>query len=887
MKEKYRVIRTLLFFFFSGVSLVLSAQTDTDNPNKPKIPLTKVLGVFESQHGLHFAYDVTLVDSTWIEEPPSSLTREEAIAFLARHTPHQYQRTNSDFVMIVPGKGSSTAPLPPAELILKGRITDSNTGEPLPYASVIISGTLSGTQTDDRGFFELLLKDPDDQYIEIHYLGYQKTTIHHKDFIGKKNLKIKLSTEEVELEDIIIEEEAVLPIDFQEAKGYYSLNPDQINLQAGWGEPDILRMIQVLPGIQSPNETAAGIHIRGGTPDQNLILIDGIPIYKSGHFFGMFSSINPYTVDNVEIHKGGVSTPYGGRVSGVIDIKNGQDTLDRLHAGAGINLINWHAYVEAPLFKKRSNLLFSIRRSLTESVQTTVYKNIFNQLFQDGKIAEYQDIERQDLLNKNTSTFGYNDFNFKWNYRFKKDDEISISAFNGNDDFRYDFEVDLPQISHATMDDIKTKNTGFNLTASNRWFPWWQSRIRLISSEYSNDYLGISTGDLRDSFHVRLTERNTMKNGAFYLDQIFTLSESQTLAAGFQYNNYDVTYNLLLEQIWQDREPFIVELQNEVGTFYLNYLLEHDNQLFIDAGIRFNRLNELPNDIWEPRLSLKYRPKSSKFMFKGSVGSYKQFVSQIIVDDIPLNPSANRDIWVTTELNLIPPLRSKDLVIGFNYQNKGFLLDIEGYTKQTEGLSFLNLDIPNPNDNVFSPGSSEAKGVEILLQNKWNRYRSIFSYNLSKVDYLFEDLNFGDPFPASHDQRHVFQWTHMYSVKNWDFILGFNMSSGKPYTVPNRIVPRRNPDNMETILLLDVRERNQERLPTYHRMDLTIQYKYISRNFKVQAGFSLFNLYNRANEIDRDFFIVQPEDTPGIPRIESFTEFSLQRTPNFYLRFDL
>ncbi|MDH3648796.1 MAG: TonB-dependent receptor [Saprospiraceae bacterium] len=873
---------TLLIFLFSRAILILPAQETSLSDPGPKIPLSSLLGMFESQHGFHFAYDVSLIDSAWIDRPSQSLTSDEALAFLAKHTPYQIKKMPNDHVMIIPGL---TSPAP--DLILQGRIVDEKSGEPLPYASVLISGTLSGTQTDERGFFELTLKKPDRQEIEIHYLGYQKQTIPYQDLTGNKKVRIKLRTDEVELEDVIIEDVAVMPIDFQDSKGYYNLNPDQINLQAGWGEPDILRMIQMLPGIQSANETAAGLNIRGGTPDQNLVLIDGIPIYKSGHFFGMFSSINPYTVDQVEIHKGGVSTPYGGRVSGVIDIKNGHDTLDRLKTGAGINLVNWHAYIEAPLFKKRSNLLFSIRRSLTESIKSSTYSNIFNQLFQDGKIAEYQDIERQDLLNKNSNTFSYSDVNFKWNYRFKKDDEISISFFSGKDAFLYDFEVDLPQVTHATTDDVKTENTGFNFTASNRWFNWWQTRISFISSEYTNDYLGLATADLNDSFHVKLTERNTMTNGGVFLDQIFTISENQTLTTGLQYNSWDVEYDLNLEQIWTDSEPLFVELSNKVGTFYINYLLEYRNRLFIDAGIRLNRLNELENDIWEPRLSVKWRPEGSHFMFKSSIGSYKQFVSQIIVDEIPLTLGINRDIWVTTELNLIPPLRSKDFVIGLNYQNKGFLLDLEAYTKQTEGLSFLNLDIPNPNDNVFSPGASDARGIELLLQNKWNKYRSILAYNLSKVDYHFEDLNFGNSFPASHDQRHALQWTHMYTVKNWDFILGFNIFSGKPYTVPNRIVPRQNSETGEIYHLLDVRERNQERLSTYHRMDLSIQYKYVTQRFRAQLGFSLFNIYNQPNELDRKYFIARSDNIPTIPRLGNFTELSLQRTPNFYLRFEL
>ena len=231
----------------------------------------------------------------------------------------------------------------------------------------------------------------------------------------------------VDFPKIIITEYLADGIDQNSADAHISIKPEKMDMLPGLTEADVLQSIQLLPGVSSPNETASGIFIHGGTPDQNLILWDGIPIYHSGHFFGSISAFNPNVVDDVKVYRGGFGPQYGGRVSGVIDISSTDNIPEQISAGIGINLTHGDAFAKIPLFKQKAALILSFRRSFTDLWQTPTFKQMSKKVFQGTKIEDSQEEAEDDDNLDLTQEFHFIDFSAKWIWQVSPKDRFVMS----------------------------------------------------------------------------------------------------------------------------------------------------------------------------------------------------------------------------------------------------------------------------------------------------------------------------------------------------------------------------------------------------------------------------------------------------------------------------
>ncbi|MBX2817742.1 MAG: TonB-dependent receptor plug domain-containing protein [Saprospiraceae bacterium] len=839
-------------------------------------PLVEILEQIEDTYDVKFSYSSELVAGHVLAMPLRRWTVKKWRRYITRKTSLQFKE-------VAPGEFiiASADPIVPEGMRL--RIVDSATGEGLPYATVSIKHAHRGAESNEDGEVRLTTAVPQDT-LQFNMLGYQPMELTMME-LKALNYEVRLIELSHELEQILIARDAILPISYDQTRGYFEVQPDQLNLQNGWGEPDLLRTLQGLPGVLGFDESASRLSVRGGTPDQNLITVDGIPVYKFGHFFGMITALNPYIMDDVKVYKGGFGAEYGARSSSVIDISNSSDSITEFSGGVGFNLLSLHAHFAFPFLKKRGSFQMSARSSVTDNLQTNSYRNIFENIFQYGKIADYRDIEEQDLLNENRAMFEYGDLNMRLSYRFKEDDEFSLTLYNSLDAFQYEFEIDQSFLTHQTSDDVDSRNTGVNFSLSNRWLPWWQTKLSIVASEYQTGILSSFTGDLSDPFHIRASMGNTMDNQNVLLTNHLQLNSNQTLNVGLQNNRYQIRFNTLFEQVWEEEDQnFDVELSNDVITAFADYDIDIADKIFISAGVRLNRINQVRQNIWEPRFSVLFRPRpESPWAAKLKTGSYKQFVSTLILEEDDSGLNLGNDLWVTTTLtDDVPVLATDDISVGFSVQDKGWLVDIEGYFKHTVGLSILNLGIDRPDDQQFSPGEASARGIELLVQKKWRAYRSMFSYTFSKVEYLFPELNDGRSFTPSQDRRHVMHWTHLYRLDKLEFILGFHLLSGRPFTEPIGILKRTRPADGETYYLLDNSQRNRRRLGTYHRADVSVQYQWIRPKWQLKTGVTIYNAYDQANPMDRRYFVAFPEENS--PELASVSEISLRRTINFFVR---
>lgn len=874
MQKHIKLFSAVLVCFLSA-----SVQGQQLQPTKNNaIPLVDFLQSVENEHNLIFNYNEELLDTAFIQPLSHSKKISFILDYLRNSTPFEFIDRRPHIII------SSVDRITKKFIkTISGRITDSDSGDPLPFSTVRLVGTDRGVQADENGRFKMEYTDEDHlKLVEIQFLGYTPIQMGINEWANKKSKTINLVAKDLIIEDILIKDLAILPVDFKAKEGYYDINSSQLQLQAGWGEPDVLRMLQVIPGIQSSDESSANLHIRGGTPDQNLLLIDDIPVYKSGHFFGFFSTLNSHIVDQVKVYKGGFGASYGGRTSGVIDITNKLSDIKEFQATVGINPINYHLDVAIPLFKKRSSLLIGARNSISDKFQTPLFRSSLSQKFQRGKIAEYRDIEEKELLNKNDATYLYKDFNLRWQYRFKKDDEITLSHFSNEDRFQYEFEIDQPSLTHITGDKNATSNRGSSLKITNRWKPWWQSQLHITDSKFDNIFEATYSANTQIPFQVRSEQKNTLDHNKLGFDQILNFNESHDLKAGIEVNKWDIDFRLEYEKAWQaEPDTFMLNLSNLVWTSYLDYSYNYDNQFFLQAGIRKNKLNEFADKKWEPRLSLKYKAPETPWLLKANLGTYHQFISQVVLDGNEDNLGSANGIWLTTELNVVPIVTSRDMTAGVTFQKNGWTVDFEAYRKITEGLSALNLKIDR-SDQEVAPGESKASGWEVIVQKKFNQYRSLLTYNHAKVEYQFPDFNQRIFFPAPHDRRHYLQWNHMFAWRSFDFVFAWHLGSGLPYTLPSQILEVRNEDSEEVYHELLFKDRNAKRLPTYHRLDLSIHYQWIREKFQARGSFSLFNLYARTNIIERKYLVWYPDEDRTNPEMTFFDRRGLRATPSFF-----
>ena len=839
--------------------------------SRKSVPLISLLDTISTLHQVTFNYDADLADTVRLGGIQGQ-TLAEKITWLNSQSPFQILNRHPHYILTPKPKILSTTK------IIRGQIRDADSRLPLASATVAMVGSYQGTFADGNGNFELSVGTDVDS-IAFSHLGYEKLTIALKSTKSPEKLKIKLTPIEIKIGDVLIREKAILPISFEATDGQFNLNADQVQLQSGWGEADVLRMVQTVPGIQAPDESSANLYVRGGTPDQTTILLDDIPVYKAGHFFGLFSTLDPRLASQLKIYKSGYGAAYGGQVAGLIEINNQLRDIFSWRGSIEINPINASLHVEAPLFKKKSSIILSTRNTISQKLRTPLFNSALNQKFQSGRIAEYRDVEDESLLNKNEARYTYEDFNLRWQYRFKKDDAITLSHFSSADMFNYDFELDWPGYTSATLDMNNSENRGSSVKVTNRWTPWWQSSLNVVDSKFKNIYHAQWTGDLKDEFQIRAIQENSLDHNRLTFDQKFDIATSQVFNFGLEFNKWDIAFNTTYEKIWESMpDTFTLDLSNEVFSPYFDYQVNLKDQLFIRAGLRMNKLNEFKEKEWEPRLDLKYKFKDSPWLIKANLGTYRQFISQVVLDRSEDNLGIDNGIWITTELNVVPVVRSRDFTLGVTYQDHGWTIDLEAYQKKTEGLTALNLRLDRT-DNEISPGQSQAAGIELLVQKKINRYRSLVSYNLAHIDYQFPEFNRREFFPAPHDRRHSILWNHLWTLGNLDIVCSWHFGSGLPFSIPERILSRSSDDG-ELYHELNFERRNTERLPSYHRMDLSIHYRWIRPKMQIHSSFSLFNLYNRDNILQRRYQVWYPEEDRQSPELTYLDRKGLQLTPS-------
>jgi len=637
--------------------------------------------------------------------------------------------------------------------------------------------------------------------------------------------------------------------------GTTQIKPQGFGILPGLIEPDVLQTIQALPAIQSSDERISNLNVRGGTNDQNLILWDGIKMYQSGHFFGLISAFNPYLTKDVIVSKNGSSAAYGDGVSSVIDMRSSNQIEFNDNAGIGVNLVNADAYYKGDINAKMG-FQISARRSLTDLFTTPTYDEYFKRIFQDT------DLTNSNTISQNEQFYFY-DVSAKFLYDISEKDNIRVNALNIYNDLNYDEEATINNVDEILNSKLTQRNLALGITYNRIWSDKVTTSAQLSLSNYDLDATNFDVNS-----NQRLIQENKVLDTGLKLHLTFKPDETINYFGGYQFSEVGVSnledvnnpvFRRLAKEVIRTHSIF-----NEIG---FNSKSKKTNARI---GLRTNYIEKFSEIYFEPRISFSQRFLSHfRIELLGELKS--QTTSQIIdLQNDFLGVEKRR--WVVSNNDDVPIIKSKQFSAGLHYNKNKLLISAEAYIKEVEDITTRSQGFQNQYQFINAIGRYRIKGIDLLVNKQIANLSSWLSYSLSKNDYTFDDLNFGNDFPNNVDIRHSIKFGSSLTYNKLKLAVGVNWRSGKPFTEPNA-------NNPISGNFINYGLPNDKNISDYLRADISAIYNFkLSKSINASSGFSLWNVTNNKNIINT-YYTINDADSTNKVELES-----LGITPNFSFR---
>ncbi len=873
-------IFTLLLILFS--INVNQAQTQIKiKGNYQNKALDLVLLDLKINYRLEFQYDKELLKNITINTSIPGLPLKEAISTLLQGTGIDFElkgeKTVALFSSRQKNKKLTISSFNPSrtDITISGAIKDQNNGETLPFASIIVEGTSLGVTSNVDGYFTIFNVPNDTALLKISYIGYQTLYYRLSPEMQLEGIEIRLQDFGIQLEEVIvkaIKEEQMLSASSGISR--IGLSPAALNKLPSYGERDVFRSLQLLPGVSGSNESSSGLYVRGGTPDQNLVLFDGFTVYHVDHLFGFFSAFNANAIKDVQLYKGGFDAKYGGRLSSVVDLTGKDGNTETFNIGAGLSPLSINGFVETPFGGGKGSILLAGRRSF----QSNFYNNIFDAYTESSETqAEApQNLGRRFAQQEVQPNTYFYDLNAKLSFKPSFNDEISISFYNGIDNLDNSRNTDNSAFQgrfggnlnfnflRENTDLTEWGNWGSSAKWSRQWNSRWYSNLNLSYSNYfsERDRSNKTTIERADTTTV-LTfgsfEYNDLKDISIKLDNEFKLNASNQLDFGLQITANDIAY-----EFTQNDSLNILNRQDRgtTSSFYFQNKHTINNSLILKGGIRSSLYSITKQIYLEPRVSFTYL-LSDQIRLKAAWGKYYQFATRIVREDIQ---QGSRDFWLLADDEQVPISSAYHHILGISFETNTWLFDAEAYYKTMDGLSEYSTRFAptgiGPNrqlsyEEFFYTGTGLAKGLEFLLQRKVGQLTGWASYTLGEVKYDF--AAFGDqPFFANQDVTHELKLVGNYKLGRLTFGATFVYATGRPYTAPTGYYEISLLDGSSTDFF-EISDKNSLRFNDYHRLDISATFDFKLGSSKASTGLSLFNIYNRENTWYKEYEVIEGE----------------------------
>lgn len=737
---------------------------------------------------------------------------------------------------------------------LSGYINDSKNGEAMIGAKVFIPGIKQGTVTNNYGFYSLTV--PSAKYDVQFISGIYPTEVKSIDLTNDVTFNLELGSNVKDLQEVVINGKKGENVNSTKM-GTIELEMDKIKtLPAFMGEVDVIKAIQLLPGVSSVSEGGQGFYVRGGGPDQNLVLLDEGVVYNAAHLFGFFSVFNADAVKSVNLIKGGMPANYGGRMSSVLEVNMNEGNNKNFKVTGGIGAISSRLTLEGPIVKNKGSFIVSARRTYIDVIMKAAIP---------------------DSSPFRGSSYFFYDFNAKFNYKLTEKDRIFLSGYYGKDVFNF----------ADNKGGFNAKMPWGNGIAALRWNHLFTNKLFMNVTGTFSDYM-FKFGSQQDEFRFELASgvrdlggkvdftyfpnsKHTIKFGANYIYHIFTPTSvsAQTDSVVFDTGaaqrlfSHESALYVLDDFDLNDKLRFNIgfrySMYQHVGEF--TRFIKGDGVSTQDTAIQYGKGDLIKfYQGFEPRFSMRWLLKDKSSLKLGYSYNY-QYVHLTSLSAVSL-PT---DIWYPTT-DKAKPENGFQASVGYyrNFFNDMFETSVEVYYKGMNNMiEYKEGALPGDNvndntDNLLVYGKGRAYGIEFFIKKSVGNFTGWIGYTLAKTDRKFPDLNNGEVYAAKYDRRHDLSVVGTYKLNDrWTFSSCFIYATGNTLTLPSSWYVQ------EQSLLFNYGARNSTRMAPYHRLDISAtlydkSYKtkldpvtgaeiQVKKKFRSNWAFSVYNVYNRAN----------------------------------------
>ena len=865
------MLKRIIFFcsFLFIISISFAQNT------AKKIPLRVVLSAIENQHNVKFSFNSDVIKNKTCIPLKKRKPLQEKLEVLQKQTFLNFKQIDTRYIVITEKEILKNQ-------TVSGTLINRKTREYIPFSSVLLKGTPRGAISNELGEFSLT-NVASDQNIEVRGIGFNSVIIPVHKLLGVTNVLIELEEDQIALEEVLISDYLTQGI-AKKQNGAIALAPKKLGILPGLIEPDVLWSLQMLPGIQSVSETASELQIRGSSPDQNLILFDGIKMYQSGHFFGLISSFNPYITKQIEVFRNGTSAKFGDRIGGVLDISSG-DTIPDFEAGVGVNLTHADAYVKTPLFNNKAGLLFSVRRSITDWVQTITYKNFSESVFQNTRIIN-DAIQDQNKFSTSRNDFYFQDYNLKFLIDVSDKSSLSISNLYNKNQLNYFSENS--RFREKTQDDITYKNTGSRMNWNHKPTATFSQNIDVHVSAYQFDSYGkreTTRNNSNDNSNREFEVVNHVNDHGFKYDLNYQFNTLFQVTGGYQFSNTEIVYayntNLLIRN-----NPVLSAMNSSNRTHaWFTELTFNGAKTYMNLGVRGNHFSTSKQMYFEPRLFAS--TKITEALTIKTSGEIKNQVVRQIIEYRNNGIGLENSVWAVAN-EQIPVLNSKQIGVGVLNKSKGWHVDVDFYKKKIAGTTLMTETFASTSKTSSMPfyisGETDITGIDVLLKKRIGNYRSWIGYSNMRTRQRFKELNEGNMFKGMLSVPHALTWSHTYALKHMEFSMGWKLRSGIPYTEANSTYL-----DASNNLRVSYEAVNAKRLPNYQKVDVSSTYTFhFSKKKKIEGklGLSLLNIFNTKNVLERTYelkFVNSGADLEE-QKLVKIDRVSLGFTPNIVCR---
>jgi hypothetical protein len=721
------------------------------------------------------------------------------------------------------------------KISISGYVKDSASGETISGATITTSNLLNYAISNNYGYYILTLNPSEDSVkIQASFVGYSPSSFSVKPNHSQK-VDFELKNRNI-LDEVVVSAEKATTYERRKEMSVVSVPVSKVTaMPALGGESDILKSLQMMPGIQAGSEASSGLYVRGGSPDQNLMVIDDVPVYYVNHLGGFVSTFNSDAINNMKLVKGGFPAHYGSRLSSVVDVKMKEGNMKEFHGSGMVGMISSKIMVEGPIKKETTSYMLSVRRFMYDLITRPLTK----------------------ATSINGTSVGYNfyDLNAKINHIISPKDRLYLSFYSGGDKILTKQKI---------QKDVNKMNLEWgNLLGSFRWnhlygnklfsnFTLYSTRYRLV-----NDFATTFTANdvkrkASASYWSGIVDLSLKADFEYYVNQNYKMKFGGT-SIYHHFNPNTTSYNSFENNAAIDTSFGSKKQNGFENAIYLENEISIGTRLFTNFGFRVSNY-QTPNrnyNSFEPRFLTTYL-LGKNTVLKASYSLMNQYIHLLTGS----GPNMQNDIWVPVTDTISPSL-SKQYAVGLekSFRDEMFEVSLEVYHKTMNNLITYKdgvATLPSGSDwqtQVETNGKGRSYGLEFLFQKSRGYATGWIAYTYSKTTRQFENKNYGNPYPFKYDRTHDISVVYLQKIKsNIQFSATWVYGTGNPYTLAAAQYKMISDVNNKYLFHGQVyNDLNSYRMRSYHKLDVGISFNKTVKRGERTWSFNLYNLYNRQN----------------------------------------